>query len=166
MTYFKDNYNLKTLFYISFMKIRLAKKEDKKQILSILIEAWWEEISESFNNEFESMFSKFDVKQNFYVAVENSKIIWVWSYSQSFIDYYVYEICWMCVLKEFRNNWVWTKILNKILDKIKTFKWESKAIFAILTAYNTKLYEKFWFKVVRSYIDNEWEKNYFMILDL
>lgn len=148
------------------MKIRLAKKEDKKQILNILTEAWWEEISESFNNEFKSMFSNFDVKQNFYVAVKDGEIIWVWSYSQSFIDYYVYEICWMCVWQDFRNNWVWTKILAKILTKIKTFKWESKAIFTILTAYNTKLYEKVWFKTIRSYIDNEWERNYFMILDM
>lgn len=152
------------------MKIRFAKKEDLIEISEIVSEAWWEETKKSFTKEFKSSFINVAINQKFVVILDWKKIIWVWSFWLGFLNYYSYEISWICVLKSYQNKWIWKKIVNFIINKIKNFVWDIKAKIIILTAKDNahiqNFYTKLWFKKLYSYVDLDWENACLMILDL
>ena len=65
------------------------------------------------------MFSKSLIKPRYIVAEKNYEILGFGGYTQSFMDYHVYQIFWINVKPNFQNKGIGTKIVKRIIEDIK-----------------------------------------------
>lgn len=132
------------------MRIRKAKKSDINEICKLIANTF------SFNDwvvakkEINEMFSKSINKPIYVVLLEKNKIIALTWYIQSWFSYDWYEIFWVAVSPDYQNKWIWKKIINNVVDRIRKKLKDNKQknINIVLTTKSIGFFNKCWFKVV------------------
>lgn len=131
------------------MKIRKLKKEDIEEIVKIIEKNYDKFYANLCKKELKSLF-EFDLPQEYLVAIGKKRVLGFVGYSQSDIDYHVYEIFWVNVDPFFQNKGIGTELVKKVISNIKNEKGENKyASMILLTARRPDFYRsKFGFKTI------------------
>ncbi|HLA22917.1 MAG TPA: GNAT family N-acetyltransferase [Candidatus Nanoarchaeia archaeon] len=132
------------------MKLRLLRKGDILSCSKIVGENYSKKYEKNSTKEMKEMFSKSLIKPRYIVAEKNYEILGFGGYTQSFMDYHVYQIFWINVKPNFQNKGIGTKIVKRIIEDIKKTNVEGKKPLLIqLTTTNPNFYKKiFNFKTI------------------
>ena len=143
------------------MKIRKLEEKDIEQASKIVLQNYWKAYEKLSLRELEAMYYNHAVKPCYFVADHNGMIVGLWWYSQSRMDYNIYEIFWINVIPSYQRKWIWSQLVKKIITTIQS----KKGKIILLTTNKPQFYsDRFNFKKL-STIDQK-EKEYIMILDL
>lgn len=138
------------------MEIKIAKSETEyKECFKFIKKMWKDEFEIDFELRLEDQYQSF-FKSNVYYIKKNWKLVWIiqlakinkWQKTKDWITpkndcYFLWRI-W--VLKEYRNKWYWTKLINYSIKKIKQ-EW-IKLIYLSSEINNINYYSKFWFNKI------------------
>ena len=130
------------------MKIRLLKKADIRQASAIVGKNYSKKWQKTSAAELASMFSNAAVRPVYYVAEEGNTIIGLIGFTQSWMDYNIYQIFWVNVDPARQKQGI-GKIL--VARAIKEIKKKKKSYLIQLTANipNSKYYARhFGFKTI------------------
>ena len=131
------------------MKIRLLEKKDIKKSAAIVgknYSAKWEKTS---TGEIEGMFSTAVIRPLYYVAEDKGEIVGFAGFTQSWMDYNIYQIFWVNVSPERQKQGIGKKLVAKIIAHIKRDK-GAKLIQLTATLENSIYYkENFGFKTMQ-----------------
>lgn len=140
------------------MKIRLIKKREINSVSEIVGLNYSKENERRSRHEIATMFKNCAVKPEYLIAEVDDKIVGFAGYSQSWMDYHVYEIFWVNVHPKYQNRGIGTALVKKIIQIIKNKKGKDKAYFILLTTCSPKFYDKLGFKTLIKF-----KKDYLMI---
>ncbi|MEK6917322.1 MAG: GNAT family N-acetyltransferase [Nanoarchaeota archaeon] len=132
------------------MIIRKIKRTEIDEVSKIVGKNYKKIYEKLCKKELGSMFIDKVLPPEYLIAEEKGKIVGFAGYSQSWIDYKIYEIFWVNVNPAFQNNGIGTIIVKKVIDKIKSKKGKTKSCSMILlTTKNPNFYKKrFKFKTI------------------
>ena len=108
-----------------------------------------------------AMFKNYVIKPIYYVAEDKWEIKWFAGFIISRMDYRIYNIFWVNVDPKYQRQGIGTKLIEKVLTTIKSYKGKFKAKTVLLTTTKPTFYEKFGFKKLKEYKKND----YLMSLD-
>ena len=131
------------------MRIRLLQKKDIKDAAAIVGKNYSKKWEKTSTAEIASMFSKdAAIRPKYYVAEEKGAIIGFAGYTQSWMDYNVYQIFWVNVLPEWQGKGIGKKLVAMVIDDIKRHK-GARLIQLTATPSNARYYKKhFDFKIL------------------
>lgn len=138
------------------MKLRLLKEKDIQAAAGIVRKNYSKDWEKTSAKELQSMFSNAAVRPVYYVAEEKGKVIGFIGFTQSWMDYNVYQIFWVNVDPEWQRQGIGRKLVAKVIVEIKKKK---KAYLIQLTANlpNSKYYaEHFGFKTTELFGPNKY----------
>ncbi len=133
------------------MKIRLIKKNEIKKAVRIVVRNYGYKYESNATREIKEMFGAGVSRPVYYVAEEKSQILGFAGYTQSWMDYHIYEIFWVNVMPERQGQGIGRSLITKIIKEIKNKK---NAHLILLTANGNKklpnYYKKYFgFKTVQ-----------------
>ena len=121
----------------------------------------------SSKKEIFAMFTDSAIPPKYIVAEENGKVIGFAGYTQSWMDYSVYNIFWVNVTPEYQGRGIGTKLMAETINRIKSINDKENPPMLILitaTEKNTIFYKKkFGFKKMFKFKKNDY---YLMGLDI
>lgn len=131
------------------MKIRLIKEREIDACSKIVGLNYSEEDERLSKHELKAMFKNYAIKPEYLAAELDGKIVGFAGYSQSWMDYHVYEIFWANVLPKYQNKGIGTALVRKIIQIIKNKRGEDKAHLILLTTTSPKFYKRLGFKILK-----------------
>jgi L-amino acid N-acyltransferase YncA len=130
------------------MKLRLLKPNDIVKASKIVGQNYSKKHETLARGEMEAMFKNHGIKPKYIVAEEKEEILGFAGYKQSWMDYDIYNIFWVNVVKSHQNKGIGTALIQKTIDIIK----KKKAKMILLTTDNPKFYSKrFKFKTLSKF---------------
>ena len=145
------------------MKIRFIKKSEIAAASKIVGLNWDKKDIPLAKREMMAMFNSKVLAPKYLVAEEKGNIAGIAGYSQSWMDYHVYNIFWVNVHPNYQNRGVGSYLILKILKEIKSHKGENKALLILLSTDKPDFYTKFGFKSIKNF---EKGKSNLMALEL
>lgn len=135
------------------MKIRLLRPEEVNEASKIIGQNYTKEFQRSGKKELRSMFSNAAIRPKYFVLIDKGKIIGLGGFTQSWMDYSIYEIFWINVLQNRQNQGLGKRIVGRILKEIRKDK---NARQILLTADAEKNLQKYYaidfgFETIRFY---------------
>lgn len=101
------------------MKLRLLQKKDIKSASEIVGKNYSKKWQRTSALELSSMFSNSAIKPEYWVMEDKGEIIGFAGYTQSWMDYNVYQIFWVNVSPENQKQGIGKKLVGKIISEIK-----------------------------------------------
>ncbi|MCL5430585.1 MAG: GNAT family N-acetyltransferase [Candidatus Marsarchaeota archaeon] len=143
------------------MKIRPLKKSDIRSTSKIVLENYSRRYQLNAAKEMRAEWRNHVDPPRYIVAEESGKIIGLGGYTQSWMDYHIYNVFWINVEPKWQGRGVGTKIMQKIISDIKKKRGLDKtASMILLTTDKPGFYsEKFGFKTLSMFRHN---KHYLM----
>ena len=144
------------------MKIRLLERKDIEPASKIVGKNYSKKWQKTSAEELKAMFSNAVIRPEYWVVEDRGEIIGFAGYTQSWMDYNVYQIFWVNVSPDHQQKGIGKKLVAKIITEIKKRK-NSYLIQLTATLPNSKYYaEKFGFKVIQ----NIGPKPYYYLMSL
>ncbi len=136
--------------------IRQYQSKDRKWVWDLhckaLYSTWLEIKHWEWENDLHNIESHYiNNKWEFLIAKINWNIVWIWALKK--VDEEVWEIKRMRTNPEYQKQGIWTKILEKLIDKAKEL-WYKKLVldFTPLSVMPLeKFYWKYWFKKYKTW---------------
>ena len=122
------------------MKVRLLKKSDINAAGAIVGSNYSKAWQKKSMLEMKSMFSNAAIRPVYYVAEDRGKIVGFIGFTQSWMDYNVYEIFWVNVLPDRQREGIGKKLVAKAIKEIK--KQDSHIIQLTARSHNAKYYKQ------------------------
>lgn len=144
------------------MIIRPIKKSEVKEAAIIAGLNWEREDMKIASREINAMFESKVIPPKYLVAEEKNKVIGLAGYSQSWIDYQIYNIFWVNVHPSHQGKGIGSKLILNAIKEIKKNKGDNKARLIILSTNKPKFYTRFGFKI----LSNPYDKYFLMGLKL
>lgn len=141
------------------MKIRRARESDALALSKIVGMNYSKKYGKRAKLEIEAMFKNYVYKPEYFVAEHNGKIMGFAGCIQSWMDYSIYQIFWVNVLREYQGKGTGTLLVERALRVIKK---KREAKFVLLTTKKPSFYRKFGFRILIKIGKNE----YLMSLNL
>ena len=132
------------------MKTRNARREDIDEMMKI-VEALSPKhpYNSVVEDEINKSFEDYGYKPTYLIVEENEKIFGFLGYSQSRINYRVYEIFHVMVNPQHQKKGFGTKLMEKAINEIKSLRRESKDDYLILTtSLQPEYFERFGFNTL------------------
>lgn len=133
------------------MKMRLLEKKDVKHCSAIVGKNYsrkWQILAES---DLESVFSDSLIKPVYWIAEDGGRIVGFAGYIHAWMDYNIYQICWVNVLPEFQGKGIGKKLVAKLISEIRKKK-HAALIELTASTPNANYYKKhFGFKTVDTF---------------
>ncbi len=124
------------------MKLRLLQKKDIEACAAIVGQNYSKNWEITSTAELKSMFSNAAIRPIYWVAEDKKRIIGFAGYTQSWMDYNIYQIFWVNVLPWFQKKGIGKKLVSKIISEIKKNK-KAYLVQLTATASNSKYYSKY-----------------------
>lgn len=144
------------------MILRKIKRQDIPHASKIVELNYSKKWKRHVTNEIRETFGNCVLKPEYVVAEDKGKIIGFAGYSQSWINYHIYNIFWVNVDIKYQRRGVGKLLIKNILKRLKSKTGENKANMILLTAKSPEYYKKFGFKILNEFK----EKDYLMALNL
>lgn len=133
------------------IKIRFLTKKDIPQAAAIVGKNYSKEYQKFATLELKDMFGKQQFKPFYFVAEKNKKIVGFAGYTQSAMDYNIYEIFWVNVSPERQKQGIGQKLVSRVISEIKNKK-DAKLILLSANIPNSRYYkQKFGFKILQPF---------------
>ena len=147
------------------MKIRRIRKVDIPDVTKIIARNYSQKSASNAREEISGTFSRDPYRPRFIVCEKEGRIRGFGGYSQSRINYHIYEIFWLNVDPQYQNRGMGTKMMRELISQIKSKKGEySAASIILLTSTNPNYFSKrFGFKTLQK---SRGEKGHLMSLTL
>lgn len=109
-----------------------------------------ERVARTVLRELEDMFSNAEYRPTFFVAEDHDRIVGCGAWNWSWLNYGMYEICWGCVLENYRGRGIGRALVEARLEDIQlTSSAEGEKTFTVLTSTHLPLlYEKYGFRSI------------------
>lgn len=104
------------------MKIRLLKRKDINQVSAIVGKNYGTKDQRKSVLELNDMFGKSQMMPVYFVAEENGEIVGFAGFSQSWMDYSIWNIFWVNVLPDFQRLGIGKRLVSRIVKEIKNKK--------------------------------------------
>ncbi len=130
------------------MKVRKLRKSEIDIVCKIVEENYPpghddEDLSKKCKAELEAMFVRSVIKPEYYVVEDKGEIIGFGGFFQSWMDYNVYEICWINIRPCYQLKEKGRFLINELIKRIKKRK---GARLVFLAAIVVDFYKKFGFE--------------------
>lgn len=139
------------------MTIRFLRKSEIEKAASIVRKNYSPKYGRLASRELRTMFGKGAIKPTYFAAIsdQGSKLIGFVGYTQSWMDYGVYEIFWVNVSPQYQHRGVGKQLVNTAIAAIKREKGSREILLsANFTEGLPKYYQKhFGFKTIRVFGD-------------
>lgn len=133
------------------MKIRLATEKEAKKLSQIVSKNYSPLYGKLAYKEILAMFKNYVIKPKYFVAEEKGEIKWFAGFIISRMDYHIYNIFRVNVDPKYQGQGVGTKLIEKIVKTIKSYKGTFKAKTVLLTTTKPGFYERFGFTTLKEY---------------
>ena len=121
------------------MRIRLLQEKDIPMVVSIVGLNYSKKYQKLVIPELYAMFSHNSIRPMYYVVEENKEIIGFGGYTQSWMDYTIYEMLWINVHPIRQKQGMGQRLILKLLAKIRKKK---NAQLIVLTTSSPQYYKK------------------------
>jgi len=131
-------------------KLRLLLPEDIDAASNIVKENYPEDSYEMCEEELRSMFLDVPISPTYWAAILGDELVGFAGYSQTWMDYNIYQIFWVNVAPKHQNNGIGTSLIHKLIGEISSNK-SALMVELTSTSNNLEFYQKhFGFEVIQA----------------
>lgn len=131
------------------MNLRLIKPSDIEALAGIVEANYTITDALLAKRELRAMFDQKVLPPRYVLAEEKARPLGFAGYSQTWMDYHIYNIFWVNVHPEHQGKGVGTALVRRVIKEIKRQEHGGESLVILLTATNPHLYEnKFGFRKI------------------